>query len=191
MGVTMKKLISTGLLLAVTFSLVGCSNGNKQSADTHKKDTTTAVKKKSTHKKKAKKSTKKNTGETASSTNNQTTDQSAANQQTQTNQSSQQSQPTQQSNGISYDENTLSGFVNKYGMSPAAYKMQNSGMSAYEALKSTPNYLETFGEQQSESQMDRGLMDHNGNMTDKGMQWENHTDDQSDQDYDQNNDFEY
>ncbi|MFD1417930.1 hypothetical protein [Companilactobacillus keshanensis] len=178
----MKKLINTGLLLAVVFSLTGCSNSNKQSSNMHKKDTTTAIKKKAVHKKKAKKEKIKKSDPT---TNDQTSNQTSSNKPAQTTQSNQQTQPSQQSSGISYDENTLSGFVNKYGMSPAAYKMQNNGMSAYDALKSTPDSMETFGEQQSESQMDRGLMDHNGNMTDKGMQWENHTDDQSDQDYDQ------
>lgn len=47
---------------------------------------------------------------------------------------------------ISTDETTLSGFVNKYGMSPAMYKIQNEGMSEEEALKSTPDSMKTSGE---------------------------------------------
>lgn len=49
---------------------------------------------------------------------------------------------------------TLSDFVNKYGMSPAAYKMQHDGMSQEEALKSTPDTMKTSGELQSEHLMD-------------------------------------
>lgn len=47
---------------------------------------------------------------------------------------------------ISTDETTLSGFINKYGMSPAMYKIQYEGMSEEEALKSTPDSMKTSGE---------------------------------------------
>lgn len=53
---------------------------------------------------------------------------------------------------ISMDENTLTGFINKYGMTPAAYKMQVEGMSKEEALSSTPQNMKTSGEIQSEYQ---------------------------------------
>lgn len=47
---------------------------------------------------------------------------------------------------ISTDETTLSGFINKYGMSPAMYKIQNEGMSEEDALRSTPDSMKTSGE---------------------------------------------
>lgn len=178
----MKKIINCGLLLITVLSLTACSNNNKQSTQAHKSDTT-----KVTKKKKQKNVTKKKTPEKqntdSSDTKQPTTNQQQNNQPTQQ-ATQQQPNSNQQNSNISYNENTLTGFINKYGMSPAAYKMQNSGLSEYDALKSTPEYMETFGEKQTESMMDRGLMDHNGNMTDKGTQWENHTDDQYDQNYD-------
>lgn len=45
-------------------------------------------------------------------------------------------------------------------MSPAAYKIKN-GMSAYNALKSTPDTMKTSGEMQTEYAMDQGYVDHN------------------------------
>lgn len=48
---------------------------------------------------------------------------------------------------------TLSEFVNKYGMSPAAYKMEHEGMSQKQALASTPDGMKSSGEKQTEYQM--------------------------------------
>lgn len=47
---------------------------------------------------------------------------------------------------VSEEPTNLTDFVNKYGMSPAAYKMQYEGMSEEEALRSTPNEMKTSGE---------------------------------------------
>lgn len=60
-------------------------------------------------------------------------------------------QPTGETNeqGYSIDETTLTGFLNKYGMSPVAYKIQQ-GMSEDEALSSTPRDMKMSGEIQSE-----------------------------------------
>ena len=41
---------------------------------------------------------------------------------------------------------TLTDFVNTYGMSPAAYKIQYEGMSEEEALRSTPKEMKSSGE---------------------------------------------
>ena len=49
---------------------------------------------------------------------------------------------------------SMSDFVNKYGESPAAYKVDHEGMTAKQALDSTPDEFLTFGEQQTKSQMD-------------------------------------
>lgn len=62
------------------------------------------------------------------------------------NQAQQQNDDTTQD--ISTDTSTLTGFVNVYGMSPAAYKVQN-GMSIEEALRSTPRHMKTSGEIQT------------------------------------------
>lgn len=46
----------------------------------------------------------------------------------------------------SAEPSTLTEFINKYGMSPVAYKMQYEGMSEEEALQSTPNDMKSSGE---------------------------------------------
>lgn len=56
---------------------------------------------------------------------------------------------TSESSGISTDTNTLTGFINTYGMTPSAYKMKQ-GMSAEEALKAVPDTMKTSGEIQTE-----------------------------------------
>lgn len=53
------------------------------------------------------------------------------------------------SSDVSTDTNTLTGFINAYGMTPSAYKMKQ-GMSAEEALKSVPDTMKTSGEIQTE-----------------------------------------
>lgn len=49
---------------------------------------------------------------------------------------------------------SLSEFINKYGMSPVAYKMQHDGMSQEQALKSTPDTMKSSGELQSQYLME-------------------------------------
>ncbi|MDO7879948.1 MAG: hypothetical protein Q6A85_10910 [Enterococcus mundtii] len=46
----------------------------------------------------------------------------------------------------SVEPSTLTEFINKYGMSPVAYKMQYEGMSEEEALQSTSNDMKSSGE---------------------------------------------
>lgn len=53
------------------------------------------------------------------------------------------------SGNVSTDINTLTGFINTYGMTPSAYKMKQ-GISAAEALKSVPDTMKTSGEIQTE-----------------------------------------
>lgn len=59
------------------------------------------------------------------------------------------------SSSINFNEYTLTSFVKKYGESPVAYKQDHMGMSEKEALKSTPDELQTSGENQTEWMMDR------------------------------------
>ena len=56
---------------------------------------------------------------------------------------------TSESSSVSTDTNTLTGFINTYGMTPSAYKMKQ-GMSAEEALKAVPDTMKTSGEIQTE-----------------------------------------
>lgn len=56
---------------------------------------------------------------------------------------------TTESSNVSTDTNTLTGFINTYGMTPCAYKMKQ-GMSAEEALKSVPDTMKMSGEIQTE-----------------------------------------
>lgn len=56
---------------------------------------------------------------------------------------------TTDSSNIPTDTNTLTGFINTYGMTPCTYKMKQ-GMSAEEALKSVPDKMKTSGEIQTE-----------------------------------------
>ena len=67
---------------------------------------------------------------------------SAASKQQQT---AQASQSSQSGSSISTDEHTLTGFVNKYGESPVAYKVDH-GMSQKGALASTPDGMCSSGE---------------------------------------------
>lgn len=55
------------------------------------------------------------------------------------------------------NEHTLTGFINKYGVSPALYKMQHEGMSKLKALQSTPDDMKTFGEKQTQYRLEHGL----------------------------------
>lgn len=171
----MKKLLIGAICSLFLLTSMGCSN-SKQSQSTDNTPKSSQVKKhNSKHKSnkkhnktktadKKKKSDKKAAEHSKQQDNQQpNTQQSAAPQsqqqtQPQNNQTSQQ----QNSNGISYDTNTLTGFLNTYGMSPVAYKIKN-GMSPYNALKSTPNSMKTSGEMQTEYAMDQGYIDHNGN----------------------------
>lgn len=62
-----------------------------------------------------------------------------------------QNESPQQDEEINMDTSTLSGFINTYGMTPSAYKMQFEGMSKEEALASTPNHLKSSGEIQTQN----------------------------------------
>jgi squalene cyclase len=77
-------------------------------------------------------------------------------QQVSQNSSATTSQSNQNQGGVSYDTNTLTGFVNTYGVSPALYKIQHDGMSDKAALDSLPDSMLTFGEQQTKWQLDHG-----------------------------------
>lgn len=64
--------------------------------------------------------------------------------------SSAQTAITSTSTASAADPTTLTGFIAKYGESPAAYKMDHNGMTAQQALAATPDNMETSGEIQTE-----------------------------------------
>lgn len=160
----MKKLLTGVTCALLLMASTGCSSG-KQSQSNDNETRSSKVQKHKSNTKKKDKSKKKDSGKktTADSkqqvqqssspnNNNQQAASSQPQQQTQGNQSTQQ----QNSNGISYDTNTLTGFLNTYGVSPVAYKVKN-GMSPYDALKNTPDIMKTSGEMQTEYAMDHRL----------------------------------
>lgn len=69
--------------------------------------------------------------------------------------SSVQQQPINNQQDVQSEPQTLTEFVNKYGMSPAAYKMQYEGMSELQALQSTPDGMKTSGEIQLQHQLEQ------------------------------------
>ncbi|RHW48271.1 hypothetical protein DS832_01520 [Bombilactobacillus bombi] len=160
----MKKILVSIFCSLFILGSYGCANNNQSSHGDNKPKTTHVEKHKAKHK------TKKHVAKKKSDNDKKTQTSQSDNQQQQTQQSNeqqnapqnqQQAQP-QTSTGISYDTDTLTGFLNTYGLSPVAYKIKN-GMSSYDALKSTPNSMKTSGEMQTEYAMDQGYMDHNGN----------------------------
>ncbi|MYV04651.1 hypothetical protein [Furfurilactobacillus milii] len=81
---------------------------------------------------------------------------------------------TQSTSGISMDENTLTGFLNKYGESPAAYKIDH-GMSVQQALNSTPDNMLSSGEIQDKAAMQQGYLNSDGSPTEKQVSVQNDT----------------
>lgn len=170
-------MLSTIALTSVIFAACGNSTTSKSNHKTASMSKTVSTSKKSSSKKTvvSKDSTSSST-ETASSqsitadtnTSSVITSNSQATSSSITAQSSQIQ--ASDSNSISYNEKTLTGFLNKYGMSPTAYKVEHQGMTAYDALKSTPDTMKSSGEIQAEHLMDQGYLDHNGQETDKGKQ---------------------
>ncbi len=154
-----KGLILAGILLSGLL-LVGCSstqskdNANTKSsslvANNKKKavDSSKAIsesKAKIERKTKASSIAKKHSEDKASSA-------SAASSSIAAQQSSKQVAASQSQSSANSEPTTLTGFLNKYGMSPAAYKMEHDGMTQEQALKATPDSMETSGEIQMENQ---------------------------------------
>lgn len=78
------------------------------------------------------------------------------------------SQAPQASSNSADDSGNIHDFVNKYGESPAAYKMDHYGMSADQALANTPDTMKTSGELQYQEGVREGYI-HNHNRPTKLM----------------------
>lgn len=181
----MKRTIVSSLALAtISLLLFGCSSNNK-SKDTSSKDAKSekiASSEKAASESKAKESSKKKAeseskakassiakAESESKASSEALAQSqaesakqASSQQAQTAQQSQSSSSVQQQNQEPDFSLSLTDFINRYGMSPAAYRMTKMGMSEKDALYATPDDKQSSGEIQLEG-MYRNGQDPNAN----------------------------
>lgn len=151
-------------------SLAGCSNlASEPHKTANSNSSTKVVKHHKDHKKTAKESSNKATPSSSDSSSQTTTNSNATSQQGNGNQQAtvqpnnggnsgqqqgQGQQSTQNSNSASTDN--IHDFVNTYGESPAAYKMNHDGMSQQQALETTPDNMKTSGELQTQHLMEQG-----------------------------------
>ena len=137
----MKKSITLSIALLASLGLAGCGNTTHHTTTHHPK----------THKSSSKSSGSKSSSSSSSSASSQdkqqATKQQTANKQAVVRNAQPQNQPT---------AGNLHDFVNRYGMSPAAYKMQHDGMTAQQALDATPDNMKTTGELQLQHSMEQG-----------------------------------
>ncbi|GAJ25384.1 hypothetical protein JCM15457_247 [Liquorilactobacillus sucicola DSM 21376 = JCM 15457] len=212
----MKKAFFLGLITASSILLGACGNHSAASTGSssanktkfanvakqkHNKRKSNAVLKKkinstsrSQEQSETKVQSKSNKQNASSSSNIDTSLKMQSSQSVSSSSGSQSTQPQYSSSGsssISYDEKTLTGFLNKYGMSPVAYKIQHQGMSEYDALKSTPDTMKMSGEIQTEYMMDQGYLDHNGQETAQGRKLEQQNSDNDTTDTNDGNDATY
>ncbi|MFK5676070.1 hypothetical protein [Ligilactobacillus sp. LYQ60] len=142
----MKKSIALSIVLLASLGLAGCGGSTHHTTGHHPK----------THKSSSKissSSSKSSSSSSSSSLSSQvkqqaTGKQQPANKQAVVRNTQPQNQPA--------TANNLHDFVNRYGMSPAAYKMQHDGMTAQQALDATPDNLKTTGELQLQHSMEQG-----------------------------------
>lgn len=138
----MKKSITLSIALLASLGLAGCGSTTHHTATHHPK----------THKSSSKSSSSKSSRSSSSSASNQSEQQATGKQQPTNKQAvvrnaQPQNQPATAGN--------LHDFVNRYGMSPAAYKMQHDGMTAQQALDATPDNMKTTGELQLQHSMEQ------------------------------------
>lgn len=153
----MRKIVLFSSCLLLSLGLVGCSSSSNQSsksgAATSKKSSNVVAKHR--HHQKHRKHKSDNKGQQKQTGQNQSTTAQSNNENNQTNQAKQ----AKSSNGLPPAAN-LSDFVNRYGVSPALWKEQH-GMSAEDALNSTPEDMRTSGENQDVTGIQQGYIDPN------------------------------
>lgn len=165
-----KRQITSALLCLSLLLLAGCSDqsSNKADASSSSKAKSERLAKESSKKKASESEQQKrdsqSQADSASIEQNEidadnafaeleaaTQESSSATEDHTTSNSEQQQAGSQPSNGeLPPFDGTLTDFLNKYGMTPAAYKVQHFGITPMEALQSTPDILETSGEIQTE-----------------------------------------
>lgn len=138
----MKKSIALSIALLVSLGLAGCGSTTHHTTAHHPK----------THKSSSKSSSSKSSSSSSSSASGQskqqdTGKQQPANKQAVVRNAQPQNQPATAGN--------LHDFVNRYGMSPAEYKVQHDGMTPQQALDATPDNMKTTGELQLQHSMEQ------------------------------------
>ncbi len=153
----MKKISLICAVALAGLSLTACgSNSSKKASSSSKASSSKVVK----HHKKAKRSKKVNKSKHASSS-SAVSASSQQNQQQQTQASNGQQQASQNNEQGLPPATDAYDFANKYGVSPALWKMQHYGMSAKDALMSTPKNMRTTGENQDVTGIQQGYVDPN------------------------------
>ena len=151
----MKKISLICAVALAGLSLTACgSNSNRKTSSSSKASSSKVVKhhKKAKHSKKKASSSNSSSAVSASSQQNQQQQTQTSNGQQQASQNNRQGLPPATD---AYD------FANKYGVSPALWKMQHYGMSAKDALMSTPKNMRTTGENQDVTGIQQGYVDPN------------------------------
>ena len=138
----MKKSITLSIALLASLGLAGCGSATHHTTTHHPK----------THKISSKSSSSKSSSSSSSSASSQnkqqaTGKQPTANKQAVVRNTQPQNQPATAGN--------LHDFVNRYGMSPAEYKVQHNGMTPQQALDATPDNMKTTGELQLQHSMEQ------------------------------------
>lgn len=150
----MKKISLLCAVAIAGLSLAACGNNSSKKNTTSKQTSSKVVKKH--HKKHV------NKKKTSSSSSSSATASSASQQNSQQTQPSngQQQAASNGDNGLPPASNAYD-FAQKYGVSPALWKMQHYGMSAHDALMSTPENMRTTGENQTVTDIQQGYIDPN------------------------------
>lgn len=155
----MRKATTVGITVLTISLLAGCGNNSNKKVTTSKKNSSSLVaKKKAASESSARENSKKVSSKKVSSESKaKARSESLAKAESESKASSASSSSTQSiantAKNFSSTESeptTLTEFVNKYGESPAAYKMDHDGMTEKQALAATPDNMETSGELQME-----------------------------------------
>ena len=133
----MKKSIALSIALLVSLGLAGCGSTTHHTTAHHPK----------THKSSSKSSSSSSSSASGQSKQQDTGKQQPANKQAVVRNAQPQNQPATAGN--------LHDFVNRYGMSPAEYKVQHDGMTPQQALDATPDNMKTTGELQLQHSMEQ------------------------------------
>lgn len=151
----MKKISLICAVALAGLSLTACGNPSQKKNTTSKQTSSKVVKK---HHKKVKRSKKKVNKSKHASSSSAVSASSQQNQQQQT-QANNGQQQASQNNGQGLPPATDAyDFANKYGVSPALWKMQHYGMSAKDALMSMPKNMRTTGENQDVTGIQQGYV---------------------------------
>ena len=169
------RVISGCLSLLFLFTMAGCSNHSSTVKHAKSANNASLTKKKSVKSGKIEQEVVKSSNKpvkkqsvqsqnvqrvSKSNVQSQTLPNKTNTQQTATNSKQNNSSQTNQSQNTQSQSqlppsNSLSDFVNKYGVSPSLYLMQHSNMSSKQALELVPDNMKTSGELQTQHNMEQ------------------------------------